>query len=1067
MPQEETREERITRLLREATQSTENIMGVVQESRRSERIGELLGGLDIPTVEPTKTVEEAQREVTGELGFGGKFLVGAGQRLSQTAESLTDLLGIDLGLHTEPLPGLGAGGFLGQLTADLPLFVGLGAGGRALQASRALKGLPKAAQTIARESAVGAGFGAITHPEDRLGGAATEGAIFGGLTGGLLGGAALGRGVGRLLQRSRLTPKVEEGLMDMAERGLIKLRGPEGVMQVRGTGIAQEQFPLDRLGVISRAGGGAEPIVTATTDRAGNILGFSVEGAERMRGPWPAAFTDDARSALERDFIQSTNTQKAKLADLRKELKDTFGWADDDVRDIYEAWTGVRSATQMTERGASRVEQELRNLATTGNIAPKANRADPLFVQMLEATKTTEGTSVPSVRKFFEPAAHLMNTIQERTGIGSGEAFQRVIQGKAQSDLLTNAVIRDFNLATGAGKAGLDLSSTSRKRISAWLERNRLTRQKAEGVEFVPGSTDDELWKIVTQDGFELTAQESRVAEAITGVYEKFRGPLQEKLGVEFKPVSEFGQTHLRVLDDTLPSNASRSAGNAWMEKVRSDELLRYQTDPIEAVHAYIRRASKALTLDDAVLGAEDIVRQLRALRGAPTAGEVGGQQSLVAAQHADEVMEYALDRIWGMPTKGDQKAFESGKRFFNNIGMKGATENDVRAGVSILRDSYYASLLGLRIPFPAARNLTQPFLLTNPLMGPRNMARGFRRATSELARGETKGVFKGQFGGQKAGIFERMEAMGSLTPPAEAMEALAKQAEKFWPKASETTADLRDKLMVLFSASDRWNRLWSWSTALEAFEATERNIPQKFLSNPSGLVDWFMKNSMMDKALSQVEKKTMRKLLSKHPLGSKGQIESWAKAKEQYAAFITNKTQFAYSSGGAPLVTRSVPGKLTFQFLSWPMYYGAFMNDLVKEQGAAGIARYLTGMYAAMEYLAAIDYNPTMSVGLGPFQSLGERSEFGQFIPQPGPVPSSMFNIAFSMLNDASNALGTPLALAQGDKLEEPQFLKTLAKELGSAVPGGPLLRSDIPRLQRIIEGQQKNKGFFVGRGR
>jgi len=1021
---------------------------------------------------------KAALAITSEMSWFDKLIVGAGQRSTQILTSLP-LLGEGfaevLGVHDEvrSLPGLGAAGFVGSLIPDLLLFRGLGGVGRATATKAAGAGIGQFGQLVAREAGIGAAYGAITH-RDRLKGAAVDALLFGTF------GAALG-GAGRVPQELR--QRVRElrsfgGWFDRTSKHLLERTPPatrvEAIRAARREGTLKQAFEL-------------------------------VE--EPIPGDIAAAASRDITQELAQEAAPAA--LRARIYRLKGRLK-KLGFEDEAIFDTYEAATGVRDVKDMVLGGATELSLELSSMARVSRMLRRGKRPieaiDPVFVQQMSTDLINDGLNIGMYGNYLMPALDEASIIESRTGVPIYQQMSKValakdLQNMAEIELpkrigmmagfvtpktaetmtpreisrLARRMRRSIgeipkdrreviaahlnapDLHNRAYEAGIEVLGEE----AAGLSGRTLTLRALAAGEKALSPADRRLWQHVK--GFTmskeeldlvLNPEELRWSTALKDLMEDWRRRINreqipavmktefERNGVIYLPPKVGYMPKFTDLNKAMVGSSRVSQrlgiGEFGALRARTNEAQRYLFDPFEAAKLYNRRAIKLLNLEVPVRQALGFAEALGSVERNldVTRGPMG--------KYASEFMKYWLGRVWGVPTKTDILVSNNVSKMFDMLGVK-VPEGNALAVASLMRDIYYIGLIGLRIPFVAGRNITQA-----PLLAGTELGGGF----SWVARGYARG-FK-ELGEKRA--LEIMRRYGALPQYAEALDLVVDNAEGLLPRIADHISRLRNTSMYVFMGSDRLNRLASFWGAVEKFEYYLGKMPTAKLREGQSSVDWLIRKVGIGK-LRPAEQAEFRRILGRaarkeqlvSARGEKGIVEArkaYEEAKYRFGASVSNRTQFAYSTVGSPLITRSVAGKLSFQFLTWPLYYGSFIQTMIKSpEGKLSLAAHMTmSALAASQFLKVIEYDPKTSLLLGPFASAFTRTEYGSFTPSPGPAVDSAVNLFGSMITDANNIL-------HGDfeRLETPATL-------GRAVTGAfPILGRDWRRLERVWEGRPK----------
>ena len=1021
---------------------------------------------------------KAALAITSEMSWIDKLIVGAGQRSTQILTSLPIIgegLAEVLGVHDEvrSLPGLGAAGFVGSLIPDLLLFRGLGGVGRAAATKAAGAGVGQFGQLVAREAGIGAAYGALTH-RDRLKGAAVDALLFGTF------GAALG-GMGRVPKELR--QRVRElrsfgGWFDRTSKHLLERTPPE--TRVEAIRAARREGTLKRAFELTE-----EPI-------PGDIAG---------------AASRDITQELSQELAPAA--VRARIYRLKGRLK-KLGFEDEAIFDTYEAATGVRDVKDMVLGGASELSLELSSMARVSRMLRRGKRPgeaiDPVFVQQMSTDLLNDGLNVGMFDAFLMPALEEASIIESRTGVPIYRWMKEVAQAKnlqlaAEIELpkrialmagfvepKTAETITSRELRRIAGRMRRSVSGVPKDRReviaahlnapdlhnrvyeagiealgeeAAGLSGRTLTLRALAAGEKSLSTADRRLWQHVK--GFTmskkeldlvLSPEELRWSTALKDLMEDWRVRINraqipavmrtdfERNGVIYLPPKVGFMPKFRDLNSAMigSSRVSRrlGIGEFGSLRARTNEAERYLLDPFEAAKLYNRRAIKLLTLEVPVRQALGFAGALRNVERNldVTRGPMG--------KYASEFMEYWLGRVWGVPTATDMYVANNVSKMFDMLGVK-VPEANALAVASLIRDVYYIGLIGLRIPFVAGRNITQAPLLAGTELGGGFswIARGYGRGFKELGTGRARDI---------------MRKYGAWVKYAEGLDLVVDDAAGALPRIAEHVARLRNTSMYVFMGSDRLNRLASFWGAVEKFEYYLGKLPTAKLKEGQSSIDWLIHKVGIGK-LRPAEQAEFRRLLSRaaqkerlvSAKGEKGIVEArkaYEEAKYRFGASVSNRTQFAYSTVGSPLVTRSVAGKLTFQFLTWPLYYGSFLRTMAKSpEGKLSLAAHMAmSAFAAAQFLKVIEYDPQTSMLLGPFASAFTRTEYGAFTPSPGPAVGSAVNLFGSMITDANNIL-------HGDfeRIETP-------RTIGRAISGAfPILGRDWRRLERVWEGRPK----------
>jgi len=179
-------------------------------------------------------------------------------------------------------------------------------------------------------------------------------------------------------------------------------------------------------------------------------------------------------------------------------------------------------------------------------------------------------------------------------------------------------------------------------------------------------------------------------------------------------------------------------------------------------------------------------------------------------------------------------------------------------------------------------------------------------------------------------------------------------------------------------------------------------------------------------------------------------------KARDVFGKEIAAKTQYLYKKETSPLIQKTLPGKLLFQFKSWPENYLELMNDWYQNKNYAAWARALLA-YSMLGFIGNVLGQKWIkkSIPIGTLPVEQWRFE-RMFIPATlGPIADIMFLM--------TSPLYTGLETQDPDKVAK-EFKKRvdrLGKDILLYIPGG-LAMKDLYNMAAFIPfntpGQQES---------
>jgi hypothetical protein len=262
----------------------------------------------------------------------------------------------------------------------------------------------------------------------------------------------------------------------------------------------------------------------------------------------------------------------------------------------------------------------------------------------------------------------------------------------------------------------------------------------------------------------------------------------------------------------------------------------------------------------------------------------------------------------------------------------------------------YYASALGLNLS-PTMKNLFQNYITTMPMLGPRNMAAGLERhvvpGLTRMAKDMSKGV-KGADAFRKAfpeyhKIFGHEAIMESMLAGDIAKEGLG--ASKLLDVIkSKGWRSVHRGLMGPFAGSEKFNRLWSFYSAMEggvagglkATEAMElgRFITQytQFTGGPFGLPNWLRGRNPLFRQFMHFPTRFMEYLYGSMRMGPEGAFSLGTLGRGLMAstgAYVVGKN----------ILNMDLSPALMFSAMPFPQYEGSPFYPFPMVPPAVGVA--------------------------------------------------------------------------------------------------------------------------------
>ena len=266
------------------------------------------------------------------------------------------------------------------------------------------------------------------------------------------------------------------------------------------------------------------------------------------------------------------------------------------------------------------------------------------------------------------------------------------------------------------------------------------------------------------------------------------------------------------------------------------------------------------------------------------------------------------MSRVLGLPSKVDQDVARAVNSVFGTV-WDGRRVNNLAWRIN---DMIYMGGIGFK-PFSASRNLLQV-----PLNVPADL-------------GGIKDVYwlvKAMPRAMKRETFRELSTMGAITeysPDILFRPVLTKLGPKVLGKQLPTGQGLRDASMFLFKMSDRWNRLWTGSAAMEKWDA---KFAQHMIGSKKSLKN-FKKNLNLNSRRSYVRKDIEDALELGSATGNQEARKLWIKD-------VVGETQYLYGGADSPLIGQvgGVVTRTAVVFQSWWMNYASQLAKWTTQSG-------------------------------------------------------------------------------------------------------------------------------------
>lgn len=210
--------------------------------------------------------------------------------------------------------------------------------------------------------------------------------------------------------------------------------------------------------------------------------------------------------------------------------------------------------------------------------------------------------------------------------------------------------------------------------------------------------------------------------------------------------------------------------------------------------------------------------------------------------------------------------------------------------------------------PALAARNLSQIFMTTLPIVGPKYLGVGMRKAVADNAEEELiqMGIMA------KGGSAVPLQDMLYYDTIERGIEGMRGQGiSKLAAKAGKTVRYATQKSLGMQAWSDSLNRRVTY------YAQKERTLDMLRRWSEEG---WDETKFNQRVGLTMLGENATRSFHRMLPRENPVEAAKWL-AKE-----VTNDTQFVYQAGAGPQVFNSQAGKLFGQYGTWPTWYGSFL---------------------------------------------------------------------------------------------------------------------------------------------
>jgi hypothetical protein len=317
----------------------------------------------------------------------------------------------------------------------------------------------------------------------------------------------------------------------------------------------------------------------------------------------------------------------------------------------------------------------------------------------------------------------------------------------------------------------------------------------------------------------------------------------------------------------------------------------------------------------------------------------------------------------------------------------------------SAISHYFYLSSLGLNIG-SASKNVMQNFITTAAMLGPDKAMKGFGVVTGRMGKFATLAGKEGAEEAMKKVFPEYVEMIGTDPDLASQLlsDNLLASTRPAFTGAKTATEKIKGGMMLPFAASEKFNRLWSFYTGLDA-------------AKKSGL------------ALDQAK---------------------------VFGRDLVQRTQFPGGPLGIPSGLLNIPSPLR-QFAHFPLRYGSFLHDSMSfgedptraSLGTIGRALAISaGMYEVGKGMLGTDLSGGLMLGALPSPSF-EGQPFYPFPLVPpavgmvGSVVQGIHTGDYDKLKQAS-AMMVPagLALRRASKALSPKYAKYNEKTPDGKIP-------------------------------
>jgi hypothetical protein len=434
----------------------------------------------------------------------------------------------------------------------------------------------------------------------------------------------------------------------------------------------------------------------------------------------------------------------------------------------------------------------------------------------------------------------------------------------------------------------------------------------------------------------------------------------------------------------------------------RTGELTIYEKDPFKAAYLYINSLF-------AKKNTSDSWSRLRAVIDTIPEEMGPGQPNFGLIQLKQTALETAAI-IRGNPLTthyGTRALVQSASKQFNLH----LDENTIDRFTSTLISLNYGAFMGWRVAL-AARNLSQIVMTGLPVLGPKYLASGIRKA---LREGEGELIEQGILARGQYGLpFEDMLFYDNVRKGAMTMgkkEAVSKTAAKVGAATRYLTqqslrpqawSDSVNRRVVYYGAKDKMlDALTRWS---------KEGLSRERFDEVSGL-----------SAMGPTVARDFHRMIPR---------ENPIQAAKWYAAQVTNDTQFVYQAGAGPRAFNSRAGKLFGMYGTWPSWYASLIEQRLRYGTPVDKARFIG--YTTAVHLGFMNMAYLTGINMSKWTGL-------QFGWAGGP--------AFDIVKDLSD-------IVEGEQVSgEPTAERELAlSKYGVRDPGTGLFEIRDPR--RLIEG-------------